>query len=422
MMSSPFDLLTYSIFQLWNGFRLVIHCFHVCQELYAADDPLSVKYGITPAGYRSNRGERVRKRAPSKPEPSSGIAEKAVESIDVDKGENKAAHVSEQSPEMFPAGSCSFGLPAVSEEADVEELIARTAEATDRNGLQLESTTELIIWHGSKAANTLGCRGWNRSDSEWERRPENSSRRRDDALIRCADDPKFRTRLCNHWDESMGSSCPMRKKGKCIFAHGPVELRVKEGKRHRWGKLVDKNGDTSNPKHSGGEDTYGAARAIESERKHEGKWKTNQAGASRGKSATTPKKKTKRSSPAVSVIALGLFGLSLLTSASALRSTIQVCQNKDCCQRWRHQTPLPDVLADLLGDSVSVETTSCLSQCGKGPNLCVRNSKGEELQLQRIDSPTIAAAVLEESLGQKIPSKLLAAVNVLEKAHKGKFC
>ena len=27
----------------------------------------------------------------------------------------------------------------------------------------------------------------------------------------------------------------MRKKGKCIFAHGPIELRVKETRRDRWG-------------------------------------------------------------------------------------------------------------------------------------------------------------------------------------------
>ena len=67
----------------------------------------------------------------------------------------------------------------------------------------------------------------------------------------------------------------MRKRGKCIFAHGPVELRVKEAKRHRWGKLVDKNGDNNNPYHSGGEDTYGVARSIETERKHEGKWGPN---------------------------------------------------------------------------------------------------------------------------------------------------
>ena len=54
------------------------------------------------------------------------------------------------------------------------------------------------------------------------------------------EDPKFRTRLCNHWDTSFGTFCPMKKKNKCVFAHGPAELRVKEGKKNRWGKLVDK--------------------------------------------------------------------------------------------------------------------------------------------------------------------------------------
>jgi hypothetical protein len=73
----------------------------------------------------------------------------------------------------------------------------------------------------------------------------------------------------------------MRRKGKCVFAHGPVELRVKEGKHNRWGKLVDNNGDNANPRHSGGEDTYGAARSIETVRKEEGKWNTNKGGKSK---------------------------------------------------------------------------------------------------------------------------------------------
>lgn len=83
----------------------------------------------------------------------------------------------------------------------------------------------------------------------------------------------------------------MRKKSKCIFAHGPVELRVKEAKRNRWGKLVDKNGDNNNPNHSGGEDTYWAARAIECERKQEGKWNTNKPTNHKGKTVQSTKKK-----------------------------------------------------------------------------------------------------------------------------------
>ena len=75
----------------------------------------------------------------------------------------------------------------------------------------------------------------------------------------------------------------MQKRNKCIFAHGPVELRVKEGKKSRWGKLVDANGNNSNPKHSGGEDTYGAARSIEATRKEEGKWNTSKLAPGKAK-------------------------------------------------------------------------------------------------------------------------------------------
>jgi hypothetical protein len=85
----------------------------------------------------------------------------------------------------------------------------------------------------------------------------------------------------------------MRKKNKCVFAHGPIELRVKDGKRHRWGTLVDKEGNNSNPMASGGEDTYGAARSVESMRKEEGKWNTDRPTPSRQrpKGKPTPGKK-----------------------------------------------------------------------------------------------------------------------------------
>jgi serine/threonine-protein kinase/endoribonuclease IRE1 len=116
--------------------------------------------------------------------------------------------------------------------------------------------------------------GWYSHEDDWI---SGVSKRLDQSLLRCLDDNKFRTRLCNHWDLSFGTVCPLRKKNKCIFAHGPIELRVKEGKRTRWGKLVDADGNCKNPNHSGGEDTYGAARSIESERKDEGKWNNKNA-------------------------------------------------------------------------------------------------------------------------------------------------
>lgn len=152
-----------------------------------------------------------------------------------------------------------------------------------------ELNEDIIVWEGSVAAKTFNCRGWHRSQDEWSRHIEPFYKKRDPASKRCLEDPKFRTRLCNHWDMSLGTFCPMRKKNKCVFAHGPAELRVKEAKKNRWGKLVDKNGNNSNPMHSGGEDTYGAASSIERVRKEEGKWnaskdkKKNQGPAPRKK-------------------------------------------------------------------------------------------------------------------------------------------
>jgi hypothetical protein len=76
----------------------------------------------------------------------------------------------------------------------------------------------------------------------------------------------------------------MRKKGKCIFAHGPIELRVRETRRDRWGinpavglSSVGAGSDTSIEQQqlsllrlSGGEDVLGAARSIEKVRVAEG--------------------------------------------------------------------------------------------------------------------------------------------------------
>ena len=413
----------------------MIHCFHVCQELYAADDPLSVKYSIEP--FRNTSQRLVNEKMTLKAEKADEVVSTTLEQT-VDSGETNNSVLSHSKPPDSDI-SCDFRseeppgpskLPSVPEEAEVNEPTRSTRTDDSLHPLEeigtiatRDAPEELIIWQSSTAAKTFGCRGWYRSDDEWERRPEISARRRDSNLTRCVDDPKFRTRLCNHWDESLGTLCPMRKKGKCIFAHGPVELRVKEAKRNRWGKLVDKNGDNKNPNHSGGEDTYGAARAIESERKQEGKWKTKKPAGPKGKKAPTTKKKSSSRPPAaLSLTTICLLGLSMLTNSVGALSAphIQVCQNKDCCQRWRHRTPLPEVLTDLLQDTVTIETTSCLSQCEKGPNICV-TANGEEEQLHKIENPTIAVALLEESLEQKIPSKLLAAVNVLEKAIAGTF-
>jgi (2Fe-2S) ferredoxin len=102
---------------------------------------------------------------------------------------------------------------------------------------------------------------------------------------------------------------------------------------------------------------------------------------------------------------------------------IQVCQNKDCCQRWTLKTPLPDVLHDLFGSQKFViETTSCFSQCDKGPNLCVSigsGSKTFEIYLNDVKDVISLVTLLDEAVSIDVPSKLLAAVNVFEKALSG---
>ena len=264
--------------------NLLIHCYRVCKGTLARDDPLAVKYSIA-----QNRPLSRSKRVNSEVPPCSDeAAEQTVQPLKTTKDEEanggnlSIAALPKRDPGL-DGRNRSTGVNVASDECipakrDAERSLVETDDATRSD------VGDVIIWHGSTAAKTLVCRGWNRSDGEWERCVDTSLRRRDGNLIRCAKDPKFRTRLCNHWDTSYGTFCPMMRKNKCVFAHGPVQLRVKETKRKRWGKLVDANGDCLNPNHSGGEDTYGAARSIESERRQEGKWNMNKTLGRKGKS------------------------------------------------------------------------------------------------------------------------------------------
>jgi hypothetical protein len=64
----------------------------------------------------------------------------------------------------------------------------------------------------------------------------------------------------------MTQDCAFRKKGKCDFAHGPLELRVRDTRRDKWGTgKTGRTGETGTPslRASGGEDVLGAARSIE---------------------------------------------------------------------------------------------------------------------------------------------------------------
>eukprot|EP01038_Epipyxis_sp_PR26KG_P006944 gene6944-9498_t len=136
---------------------------------------------------------------------------------------------------------------------------------------------DCVIWQGSAIHTSLRCNSWFRDDSDWIEGRNGSisllinnkglKKTRPSHLTKSATDLKYRTRLCTHWEAANGSSCPMRKKGKCIFAHGPLELRVKETRRDRWGRHAHNNSSNRDMNDllrlSGGEDVLGAARSIE---------------------------------------------------------------------------------------------------------------------------------------------------------------
>jgi serine/threonine protein kinase len=266
---------------------LLMHCFNCCRHLLNEEDPLALKYLISPfprqeskQGLSSKPSTVIVDTQDGRP-PADALEDKC-DSVVIAKDGLESSSVTIQAASGEKGGDIDRWLPKLDDE--VENVAEKPSQDILSVGATIANTENIIVWEGSAAAKTFNCRGWSRSDYEWSNRIDPWFRKRDPNLKRAVDDPKFRTRLCNHWDTSLGTFCPMRKKTKCIFAHGPAELRVKEGKRNRWGKLLDKDGNNSNPWHSGGEDTYGAARSIETVRKVEGKWNTGKAkGNQRGK-------------------------------------------------------------------------------------------------------------------------------------------
>jgi serine/threonine-protein kinase/endoribonuclease IRE1 len=284
--------------------RLLMHCYNFCVCNLKPDDSLSIDYKLP----RSRLSQNVQPAnadivaLPQLSEQKKGLSLEPIPDLEQEDEQQKESDEKDELGSLAPSldDESDSLLTSAADDALAEEPSAPDAhidedesvEDADGSILTDEEMSGIVVWCGSNAAKQLNCRGWFRSDDEWEQRLDAKLRKRDANLARCADDPKFRTRLCNHWDVSGGSYCPMRKKNKCIFAHGPVELRVKEGKRHRWGTLVNKHGLCANPKASGGEDTYGIARSVENTRKEQGQWKgeTPKKGA-KGKPKGKPGKK-----------------------------------------------------------------------------------------------------------------------------------
>jgi len=128
----------------------------------------------------------------------------------------------------------------------------------------------VVVWQGGALAEATGCRGWYRDAAAWVdgtilSQGKSQSKTKHAHLVRCSTDLRYRSRLCTHWETTGGTSCPMKKKSKCDFAHGPLELRVRENRRDRWGKVpLDPTlSEQQLLRFSGGEDVLGAARTID---------------------------------------------------------------------------------------------------------------------------------------------------------------
>ena len=263
--------------------NLLMHCYNTCRLSLSSDCLFRIKYEIPTTFSSCIVGVRdtpcVKKSLPT-------VIERDNQRIPVETMETYEHHKVLSSD--------------LTDKIEANETYIHKDPVESSSTIVVNAHSSVVMWQGSEFTKTNSCRGWMRSDAEWQRATDkmfgkkpDTHDKNNDMLLSCAGDSKFRTRLCNHWDESQGTFCPMRKKNRCIFAHGPVELRVKEGKRDRWGTLADKRGNHSNPNHSGGEDTYGAARSVESMRKTEGKWGNNNNVASKQRGngqSRTPKR------------------------------------------------------------------------------------------------------------------------------------
>lgn len=114
------------------------------------------------------------------------------------------------------------------------------------------------------------------------------------------------------------------------------------------------------------------------------------------------------------------------SSPTPKQCTVKVCHNKDCTKKGGGE-PLLNTFRDLLPPDVartrvSIETSGCLSQCGKGPNVCVVTSfeggggvsgEGAEKLYFGVKDATEASALLDVSTGEEYDINFLVAATVI---------
>ena len=180
---------------------------------------------------------------------------------------------------LYAHDMTSAVAPAVATDGQTSAIVSE--EESTQQAIAAVTAGNMVVWHGSGFAVSCKTVGWWRDDLSWVSQPiTRQGKPRPSHLTRSSTDTKYRSRLCTHWD--MTQECQFRKKGKCDFAHGPLELRIKDTRRDKWGQTPMHSASSSGHgpgagggsnnntqtaaallRYSGGEDVLGAARSIE---------------------------------------------------------------------------------------------------------------------------------------------------------------
>eukprot|EP00984_Skeletonema_dohrnii_P013872 scaffold5804_cov117-Skeletonema_dohrnii-CCMP3373.AAC.9 len=118
--------------------------------------------------------------------------------------------------------------------------------------------------------------------------------------------------------------------------------------------------------------------------------------------------------------------LLLFPSASSFGTThqkkcvVKVCHNKDCCKKGGGDNLLRtfrDLVPSDDNNQLTIESTGCLSQCGKGPNVCVVKNGSDEKMYYDIKDALDASAVLDVATPEAdLPIELLVAASNIHQA------
>jgi len=106
-------------------------------------------------------------------------------------------------------------------------------------------------------------------------------------------------------------------------------------------------------------------------------------------------------------------------SFAQTKCVVKICHNKDCTKKGGG-ADLLNTFRDLIpSDNIqlNIESTGCLSQCGKGPNVCVVKNGSDEKMYYNIKDALDASAVIDLAIPEaEYPIELLVAASTIHQA------